>query len=95
VKAYVKSNKHDMAEAEAIAEAVTRPTMRCVPIKEPAQQALQALHRVRERLVKARAALINEIRGWLGEYGIVLPQGVTKFRRAWSPGHTPLGQTQA
>jgi len=81
VKPYVKSNKHDMADAEAIGEAVTRPTMRFVPIKELAQQDLQALHRVRERLVKARTALINEIRGLLNEYGIILPQGVTKFRQ--------------
>ena len=85
VKPYVKSNKHDMADAEAIAEAVTRPTMRFVPIKELAQQDFQALHRVRERLVKARTALINEIRGLLGEYGIVLPQGVTKFRHGLLP----------
>jgi len=82
VKPYVKSNKHDMADAEAIGEAVTRPTMRFVPIKEIAQQDLQALHRVRERLVKARTALINEIRGLLGEYGIVLPKGITQFRHA-------------
>jgi transposase len=81
VKPYVKSNKHDMADAEAIGEAVTRPTMRFVPIKELAQQDFQALHRVRERLVKARTALINEMRGLLSEYGIVLPQGVTKFRQ--------------
>ena len=67
VKPYVKSNKHDMADAEAIAEAVTRPTMRFVPIKDLAQQDFQALHRVRERLMKARTALINEIRGLLSE----------------------------
>ena len=81
VKPYVKSNKHDLADAEAIGEAVTRPTMRFVPIKELTQQDLQALHRVRERLVNARTALINEMRGWLGEYGIILPKGVTKFRQ--------------
>ncbi len=81
VKPYVKSNKHDMADAEAIGEAVTRPTMRFVPIKELSQQDLQALHRVRERLVKARTAFINEIRGLLGEYGIILPKGVVKFRQ--------------
>ena len=85
VKPYVKSNKHDMADAEAIGEAVTRPTMRFVPIKELAQQDFQALHRVRERLMKARTALINEIRGLLSEYGIVLPQGVTKFRQGLLP----------
>ena len=81
VKPYVKSNKHDMADAEAMGEAVTRPTMRFVPIKELTQQDFQALHRVRERLVNARTALINERRGWLSEDGIVLPQGVTKFRQ--------------
>ena len=81
VKPYVKSNKNDMADAEAIGEAVTRPTMRFVPIKELTQQDLQALHRVRDRLVKARTALINEMRGLLGEYGIILPKGVTKFRQ--------------
>jgi transposase len=85
VKPYVKSNKHDMADAAAIGEAVTRPTMRFVPIKELTQQDLQALHRVRERLVKARTALINEMRGLLSEYGIVLPQGVTKFRQGLLP----------
>jgi transposase len=55
--------------------------MRFVPIKRVEQQDLQALHHVRERLVKARTALVNEIRGLLNEYGIVLPQGITKFRR--------------
>jgi transposase len=63
VKPYVKSNKNDPADAEAICEAVTRPTMRLVPIKEIDQQDLQALHRARERVVKARTALVNEIRG--------------------------------
>ena len=80
VKPYVKSNKNDPADAEAICEAVTRPTMRFVPIKRVEQQDLQALHRVRERLIKARTALVNEIRGLLSEYGIILPQSITKFR---------------
>ncbi|HZC01323.1 MAG TPA: IS110 family transposase, partial [Gammaproteobacteria bacterium] len=80
VKAYVKSPKNDARDAEAICEAVTRPTMRFVPIKRVEQQDLQALHRVRERLIKARTALVNEIRGLLHEYGIILPQGITKFR---------------
>jgi len=83
VKPYVKSNKNDPADAEAICEAVTRPTMRFVPIKEVDQQDLQALHRARERVVKARTALVNETRGLLGEYGIVLPQSVTKFRHTF------------
>jgi transposase len=74
VKPYVKSHKNDPADAEAICEAVTRPTMRFVPIKEVEQQDLQSLHRARERVVKARTALVNEIRGLLAEYGIVLPQ---------------------
>jgi transposase len=83
VKPYVKSNKNDPADAEAICEAMTRPTMRFVPIKEVHQQDLQALHRARERVVKARTALVNETRGLLGEYGIVLPQSVTKFRHTF------------
>jgi transposase len=82
VKAYLKSPKNDARDAEAICEAMTRPAMRFVPIKQLEQQDLQALHRVRERLVKARTALVNEIRGLLSEYGIVLPQGMTKFRTA-------------
>jgi transposase len=82
VKPYVKSNKNDMRDAEAIAEAVTRPTMRFVPIKDIAQQDLQALHRVRERLIGARTALMNEVHGLMLEYGIVMPKGVAKFRQA-------------
>jgi transposase len=81
VKPYVKTNKNDMRDAEAIAEAVTRPSMRFVPIKTVAQQDIQALHRVRERLVGARTALINEMRGLLAEYGIVLPKGAKAFRQ--------------
>jgi transposase len=79
IKAYVKSPKNDARDAEAICEAVTRPTMRFVPLKRVEQQDLQALHRVRERLIKAWTALVNEIRGLLSEYGIVLPQGMSKF----------------
>src|SRR4029434_352534 len=82
VKPYVKTNKNDMRDAEAIAEAVTRPSMHFVPIKSVAQQDIQALHRVRERLVGARTALINEMRGLLAEYGIVLPVGVKAFRKS-------------
>jgi transposase len=82
VKPFVKSNKNDMRDAEAIAEAVTRPTMRFVPIKEVDQQDIRALHRVRERLIGARTALINEVHGLMLEYGIVMPKGVAKFRQA-------------
>ena len=81
VKPYVKTNKNDMRDAEAIAEAVTRESMRFVPIKEVAQQDIQSLHRVRERLVAARTALINEMRGLLAEYGVILPKGVNNFRK--------------
>jgi transposase len=63
VKPYGKSNKNDPGDAEAICEAVTRPTMRFVPIKEVAQPDLQSLHRARARVVKARTALVNAIRG--------------------------------
>src|SRR6266849_5327068 len=82
VKPYVKSNTNDSRDAEAIAEAVTRPTRRCVPIKDVDQQDLQALHRVRERLMGARTALVNEVHGLMNEYGMVIPKGVSKFRQA-------------
>src|SRR6266851_8471176 len=65
VKPYVKSNKNDMRDAEGIGEAVTRPTMRFVPTKKLEQQDIQALHRVRERLIGARTALVNEVHGLL------------------------------
>ena len=76
VKPYVKTNKNDAADAEAICEAVGRPTMRFVPIKNPSQQAVLALHRARQGFVKARTAQANQIRGLLAEYGIVVPQGI-------------------
>jgi len=82
VKPYVKSNKNDSRDAEAIAEAVTRPTMRFVPIKDVDQQDIQALHRVRERLMGERTALVHEGHGLLHEYGIGIPKGVAKFRQA-------------
>lgn len=81
VKPYVKSNKNDAADAEAICEAVSRPNMRFVPVKQIEQQDIQCLHRVRERLVKSRTALVNEIRGLLGEYGIIIPQKIAHVRQ--------------
>jgi transposase len=81
VKPYVKSHKNAMRDAEGMSEAVTRPTMRFVPTKELDQQDIQALHRVRERLIGARTALVNEGHGLLNEYGIVVPKGVSKFRQ--------------
>lgn len=76
VKPYVKTNKHDMADAEAICEAVSRPNMRFVPIKNVEQQAILSVHRARQGLVKARTAQANQIRGLLAEFGIVIPQGI-------------------
>lgn len=76
VKPYVKSNKNDAADAEAICEAVARPSMRFVPIKNVEQQSVLSLHRVRQGFVKARTAQANQIRGLLGEYGLVVPQGI-------------------
>ncbi|MCQ9186271.1 IS110 family transposase, partial [Streptomyces sp. IBSBF 2953] len=76
VKPYVKSNKNDAADAEAICEAVTRPTMRFVPIKNIEQQSVLALHRARQGFVKARTAQANQIRGLLAEFGLIVPQGI-------------------
>jgi len=82
VKPYVKSGKNDANDAEAICEAASRPTMRFVALKTPDQQAGQALHRVRSRLVRARTALVNEVRGLLGEFGIIgTAKGISACRR--------------
>lgn len=80
VKPYVKSNKNDAADAEAICEAVRRPTMRFVPVKNVEQQAALALHRVRQSLVKSRTAQANQIRGLLAEYGLVMPPRISAVR---------------
>jgi len=76
VKPYVKANKTDAADAEAICEAVTRPNMRFVSIKNAEQQSVLSLHRARQGFVRARTAQANQIRGLLAEYGIILPQGI-------------------
>jgi transposase len=76
VKAYVKRNKNDAADAAAICEAVRRPTMRFVPAKTADQQAAVLLHRGRERLVRQRTALVNALRAHLAEFGVVAPQGL-------------------
>jgi transposase len=76
VKPYIKTNKNDVADAEAICEAVSRPNMRFVPIKSIEQQAILSVHRVRHGFVKARTAQGNQIRGLLGEYGLVIPKGI-------------------
>lgn len=77
VKPYVKGNKTDAADAEAICEAVGRPSMRFVPLKNVEQQSTLALHRVRQGFVKARTAQANQIRGLLGELGLVVPRGIS------------------
>ena len=81
VKPYVKTNKTDQADAEAICEAVSRPNMRFVSVKSVEQQDVLSLHRVRRRVVRARTALANEIRGLLAEYGIVIAKGLAPLRR--------------
>jgi len=82
VKPYVKANKNDASDAEAICEAASRPSMRFVPVKTAAQLEVQALHRVRQQLVKSRTALINQVRGLLAEHGIVIPRGRAQLQRS-------------
>ncbi|MBP8285904.1 MAG: IS110 family transposase [Rhodoferax sp.] len=81
VKPYVKTNKNDAADAEAICEAVARPNMRFVPIKNIEQQAVLSLHRVRQGFISARTAQANQIRGLLSEYGIIIPQGISNITK--------------
>jgi transposase len=81
VKPYVKTNKNDAADAEAICEAVARPNMRFVPVKNVEQQSVLSLHRVRQGFVKARTAQANQIRGLLSEFGLVIPLGITNIAR--------------
>ena len=76
VKPYVKRGKTDAADAEAICEAVTRPSMRFVPVKSAEQQAALALHRTRDLLVKQRTQLVNMVRGLLAEFGIEMARGL-------------------
>jgi transposase len=81
VKPYVKPNKNDRNDAEAICEAVARPNMRFVPVKTPEQQTVLALHRARAGYVKARTAQANQMRGLLSEFGIILPEGIGQLYR--------------
>lgn len=85
VKAFVVGNKNDFNDAEAIFTAVTRPNKRTVAMKNQAQQDIQMLHRLRQQRVAERTGLVNQIRGFLSERGITLPQGVNQVRR-----HLPL-----
>jgi len=84
VKPYLKSNKNDFIDAEAICEAASRPTMRYVASKTIEQQDIQLLHRIRQRQVQQRTALVNQIRGQLLEYGIAIPQGISRVRHQLS-----------
>jgi transposase len=81
VKPYVRGNKNDSRDAEAICEAVSRPQMRFVPLKTVESQDIQALHRVRSRLIQQRTAVVNQVRGLLAERGIIIAQGITKVRK--------------
>lgn len=78
VKPYVKTNKNDASDAEAICEALTRPTMRYAAVKSAEQQSVLMLHRARELLVRQRTMLINALRGHCGEFGVVVAQGASK-----------------
>ena len=82
VKPFVKTNKNDANDAEAIVEAASRPSMNFVPIKQVDQQDIQSIHRVRSRVVKNRTALIREIRGLLLGYGLIVAPGVTRVKHS-------------
>ena len=82
VKPYVKTNKTDANDAEAICEAMSRPSMRFVAVKTVDQQDLQAVHRVRSSLIRERTAKANQLRGLVYEYGLVAPQQISSLRRA-------------
>src|SRR5262245_17883230 len=81
VKPFLKSQKNDHNDAEATLEAGSRPAMRFVPMKSVAQQELEAMHRVRERLVRNRISLTNQMRGLLAEHGVAIPKGAVALRR--------------
>jgi transposase len=81
VKPYLKSNKNDFNDAEAIAEAASRATMRCVPLKSDEQLELQSMHRIRQRLIVERTALVNQMRALLLERGIAVPVGRIVFSK--------------
>ena len=89
VKPYVKRSKTDAADAEAIAEAVTRPTMRFVSVKSAEQQAVLMLHRVRELLVRQRTMLASSLRAHLAEFGIIAPQGIHRVEKLAAEVHNP------
>lgn len=81
VKPYVKTNKNDANDAKGICEAVSRPSMHFVPAKTIEQQDIQGIHRIRSGFIQERTSLVNQIRGLLAEYGIVVPQGIATIRK--------------
>jgi transposase len=95
VKPYVKRQKNDMADAEAVCEAVTRPSMRFVPIKTPEQQGVLVLHRTRKMMVRQRTMMLNAFRSHLAEFGVIVPKGpfhvmeLVKALKAGEHGHVP------
>jgi transposase len=91
VHPYRRNQKNDGNDAEAICEAVARPNMRFVPVKSVEQQALLSVHRIRAELVQARTALINQLRGLLCEFGVVIPKGRYQFRTQVGRGLDDLG----
>ena len=84
VKPFVQRNKTDAKDAEAICIAARQPAMRYVPKRSAEQQDIQNLHRIRQRLVKSRTALVNEVRGFLGEYGVVISKGRRTFAKVFN-----------
>ncbi|MBB4005547.1 IS110 family transposase [Aurantimonas endophytica] len=89
VKPYVRRNKTDAADAQAIAEALTRPTMRFVPVKSADQQAMLMLHRARQLLVRQRTMLATALRAHLAEFGIIAPQGIHRVEKLAAQLHDP------
>jgi transposase len=85
VKAYVKRNKNNAADVEAICEAVTRPSMRFVPIKDVDQQSVLMLHGARALLIRQRTMLVNALRAQIAEFGLIAPQGLRNFEQLIAP----------
>ena len=85
VSPFRKSGKNDANDAEAIVEAMSRPTMRFVSVKQPEHLDLQIIHRIRERLVQSKVALCNQIRGYLGEFGFALKKSPSFLKKALPP----------
>ena len=81
VKPFVRGNKNDHNDAIAIAEASWRPNLKYVPLKTVEQQDIQALHRIRDKLIRRRTSVVNQVRGLLSEYGVIIPKGFAGFKK--------------